>query len=102
MRLTQNTHMGKFSGEATPLPGNPDFVVSHGVFRMDGQGGSGKFACQLREQQLRELGYSVVMATVDSKNAKQINILQSRGWQQVGPFKSRRSGNSLFIFAKQL
>ena len=92
-----------FSGEATPFPGTPDLVVSHGVYSHSGPGtGAGALANDVRLDQLEDLGYSAVMATVDEANVRQIAILDKQGWKHVGQFHSRRTSHNVLIYMKDL
>ena len=100
MRLVQ--HIGTqatFSGEATPLPGCPDIVVSHGVYSHYGKGtGVGRVANLLRTRQLRDLGYSAVICTVNAGNSAQLKILRDTGWHETSAFRNRRTGSDIITF----
>lgn len=103
MRLTQNAGDAVFSGEATPLPGNPDIVVSHGVYSHKGtRTGAGKLANDLRTAQLEALGYSAAICTVSSTNVAQIKILTACGWRCAATLVSKRTCNTIHLFVKDL
>lgn len=108
MRLVQQIKRWRepsvsFSGEASPLPGTPDVVVSHGVYSHNGIGtGAGRRANRMRLRQLYDLGYSAVMCTVDASNAQQINILRKEGWIESAAFISRRTQHGVVVFFRVL
>lgn len=92
-----------FSGCVTPLPGCPDVAVSHAVYRHENsEDGYGRRANAMRLRQLKELGYSVVICTVDRANKRQIAILRGEGWQCVQSFHNKRTNNVVDIWFKYL
>jgi hypothetical protein len=103
VRLTQEPLGGsKYTGEVTPLPGCPDMAVSHAVYRMTGTGMFGKAANLERLQQLRDLGYSAVMCTVENNNVRQMSIMLGCGWQACGVFLNKRTQHHVALFFHEL
>jgi hypothetical protein len=94
-----------FSGEVTPLPGNADIAVSHGVYGHSGsRSGVGKLAMLQRLKQIRDLGYSGVMCTVNDDNEAQYKLLTGAGWINItaGGLVSRRTDHCVSVWFKDL
>lgn len=88
-------------GELTTLPGCSQICVSHGVFLPPSERGRGKGKTANKRRQnivFNDLGYDVLMCTVDEANKPQINILQNNGWKKSFSFVSRKTGNSVAVY----
>jgi hypothetical protein len=77
-------------------------AVSHAVYRMEGTGSFGRAACNERMQQLRDLGYSAVMCTVDTSNVKQMSVMLGCGWSNCGVFLNKRTQHHVALFFREL
>lgn len=92
-----------YSGEVTPLPGCADIAVSHAVYCHNGSGGGGgREAMQQRLLQLKELGYSAVMCTVNAENARQLHILEKEGWTIGLDIHNKRTKNRIRLCYREL
>lgn len=88
----------RFSGEQgrynlTPMPGNEDVAISHGVLiyeELRGKG-YGKSQHDARLENARKLGYSYVICTVKADNAVEKHILAKKGWTKLGFFTPQYS-----------
>lgn len=91
-----------FSFIVTELPGNPDVAVLHGLFRLSGPQGNGKFGLAERCNLLYNVGYSSVQCTVDCGNQKEIACLEFNGFSCHHHFTSRRTGHKIGLWCKEL
>lgn len=92
-------------GEVDSLPGCSQIAVSHSVFVPDSLRGKGKgkLANKLRQEYFSdELGYDYTICTVADQNEAQIQIMCDNGWTRFDTFVSRKTGNIVHIFGKQL
>lgn len=102
-KLVQNVNGNIYVGFVSPMPGNSDIAVSHGVYLMKGDKPScGTQANLLRISQIRELGYSSILCTVASDNHKQHCILARNGWALVGASLSKRTKTLVHIYLRNL
>lgn len=88
----------------SPFPGNCGIAVSHYAYVCHNrQGiGHGKKLTEVREILAKELGYSVIMATVECTNIKQVAIMNKRGWKVDKTFYNARSEHNCFVWTKLL
>lgn len=92
----------EYSGLITPLPGCPDIAVSHALYLSNGPGGKGKEANKKRLKQLKKLGFSAVLCTVDNNNAKQKEILKTNNWIEIPNIYNRRTKHTISLYIKHL
>lgn len=88
-------------GEIDSLPGCTQIAVSHSVYLPVHPRGSGvgKSANSKRKQIVfDELGYDMMICTVDRKNETQRHILIENGWRCVTAFLSRKTGNAVELW----
>jgi hypothetical protein len=88
-------------GELTTLPGCSQIAVSHSVFLPpDKRGqGLGKTANKARKElAFDELGYDVMMCTVNASNIAQTKILLDNGWYCVDSFLSSKTSHVVQIW----
>lgn len=96
---------GKAVAEVHSLPGCSQVAVVHAanVMPEHRSGGVGHAAHRDRLERLRdELAYDFAVCTVDAANAAQIAIVRKAGWTQVGEFVSRRTGNTVTMWVRNL
>ncbi len=99
------SYQGKAVAEVDSLPGCAQVAVVHASFvSPEFQGkGVGKRAHNNRLALLKdEFLYDAAIATVCYQNGAQMNIMRAAGWTQAGHFLSRKTGNTVAIFVKQL
>jgi hypothetical protein len=101
-KLIQEVGDNVYVGFVSPLPGASDIAVSHGVFRHKGVGGHGKTANRVRVRQIADMGYSVVMCTVNLDNRRQITILESEGWTLQYTYYNQRTTSRCRVYFKDL
>lgn len=89
-------------GEIDSLPGCTQIAVSHSVFlpvhhRGDGLGTE---ANKMRQRiAFEELGYDMMMCTIDSENKVQQRILTKNRWMCLTSFKSRKTGHIVEVWS---
>jgi L-amino acid N-acyltransferase YncA len=96
---------GKAVAEVHSLPGCSQVAVVHAanVLPAHRSGGIGTAAHMDRLARLRdELAYDFAVCTVDKANAAQLSIVRKAGWTQVGEFTSRRTGNTVTMWVRNL
>lgn len=93
---------GNQVGELTSLPGCSQIAVSHDVFSLDKNAGRGSESNQERLNLCSNLGYDVVMCSVNSKNEKQLKILSNNDWSFAFDFLSSKTGHTVSVFYKRL
>lgn len=89
-------------GELDTLPGCSQVAVSHGVFIDETSRGHGlgRLANQERRQvAFNDLGYDMMICTIDSSNTHQRSLLQSEGWSCLKSFKSRKTGHTVELWS---
>lgn len=88
----------------SPFPGNCGIVVSHYAYvEHKRQGaGNGSLLAALREKLAKALGYTIITATVECTNIKQIAIMLKRGWKVEKTFKNKRTEHDCFVWTKLL
>lgn len=101
MRLFQKFKNAVFYGEVSTLPGCAGVAVSHSLFR-EGSSGFGVQANRLRLSQIKGLGYSCVICTVDECNDKQRAILTKTGWKNLKSFRNKATGHWVEIWFHDL
>lgn len=92
-------------GEIDSLPGSSQVAVSHSVYLHESQRGNGvgQKAMESRLSYLtNDLGYDYVICTVREKNEAQIILLEKNGWEYLDCFNSRKTGNTVFIYGREL
>lgn len=91
-------------GEIDNLPGCSQVAVFHSVFvrEQDRGKGIGRSAHAFRLQEAKDLGYNLVMCTVNEKNIAEIKILKEYGWKEATSFDSTKTGNSVLLFTKHI
>jgi RimJ/RimL family protein N-acetyltransferase len=90
-------------GSIDDLPGCTQVAVSHGVYVPKDKRGQGLgFGAQLKRQKMcfDELGYDMMLCTVDSENRPQQKILLNTGWKWLTWFKSRKTGHIVDLYAR--
>lgn len=94
-------NLGGVVGELTSLPGCSQIVVSHGVFvaRNERRKGLGTTAGLARRKLIAELGYDLMLCTVDASNSAQLAVLGKTGWHQLTSFISSKTGHTLELWA---
>lgn len=95
---------GGVIGEIDNLPGCSQIAVFHSVFVLPGLRGKGlgKQAHAERLVEAENLGYDVAMCTAQLSNEPQIRILEENKWERVHVFTSKKTGNAVGIFIKEL
>lgn len=89
-------------GELTSLPGCSQVVVSHGVYLPEEERGKGKGTAANRTRQklaFFDLGYDLMLCTVDASNEAQRKTLTKTGWWVLTDFPSRRTGHTVELWA---
>jgi len=90
--------------ELSSLPGCSQICVSHAVFvpkELRGTGVGSK-AHQKRLELMKDLGYDLVVCTVDQSNIAQMSIMSKFGWIQVTSFISTKTEHIVCLFVKHL
>lgn len=100
MRLVINDVVG----ELTTLAGCSQVCISHSVFLPKAQRGKGKgFAAHgSRLNYIRELGYDLVICTVDMSNHVQVKILELYGWTKASEFMSSKTDHMVGLYVRPL
>lgn len=88
-------------GEIDSLPGCSQIAVSHSVFNAGERGqGIGKFANKKRKDiAFNQLGYDLMLCTVNVGNYAQLQVLRANGWYRLHIFKSRKTGHDVELWA---
>ena len=88
-------------GELTTLPGCSQVAVSHAVFVQRNERGKGKgTAANLSRRILAgELGYDLMICTVDAANSAEIAVLGKAGWHPLTSFVSSKTGHTVEVWA---
>lgn len=89
-------------GELDSLPGCSQVVVSHSVFTPAEYRGHGLGHLAARNRQefvFGELGYDMMICTVDASNEVQQSILKKMGWTFMRGFDSRKTGHRVEMWA---
>jgi hypothetical protein len=98
VRLVQRLFQRVFVGELSTMPGCDSIAISHGVFRQHGEEGFGTAAAFERLMQIKELGYSATLCTVNLANLKELKILENTGWQQIANFTNPKTNHDVGLF----
>jgi predicted GNAT superfamily acetyltransferase len=91
-------------GEIDNLPGCSQVAVFHSVFvppdrRSCGFGGA---AHALRLEHAKGLGYDAAICTVNMDNKAQLAILEKNHWGNALQFKSKKTGNIVGLFVREI
>lgn len=88
----------------TQLPGCCGVVVSNGAWIEGNVRGNGLGDYFHRERiSLSEfMGYTVMMCTTVSSNEAENHILEKNDWKKVHTFQNKRTGNTVFIWIKDI
>lgn len=92
------------SYQLTNFPGNSQIAVLNADFIAPDKRGKG-LGKQLHEDKLNkaiELGYDMIVCTVITSNVAQVKILLKYGWTKLSRFNSKKTGNDITMFSKQL
>lgn len=90
--------------ELNPFPGSNQIVVSNHAFIYPKYRGTGKGKTQ-HEQRLmkaRELGYDLIVCTVNSNNLIEKHILDKYGWSKGAEFRSTETNHLLEMWSKEI
>lgn len=90
--------------ELNPFPGCNQIVVSNHAFiypKYRGKG-LGQSQHQQRLAKAKELGYNLILCTVNKSNAAELHILDKNGWLPVERFTNTETGNDVAIWSRQL
>lgn len=96
-RVSENSRINIGQFRFSSLPGCPGIVVSHGTFlnkNTRGQGLSDDFR-KLKERLAKELGYSVMIATVDLSNIPGVGNLMKSKYDICKTFRNGRSDHEV-------
>lgn len=88
-------------GELDSLPGCTQIAVSHSVYVEKAARGKGLGFRANRKRQLiafNELGYDMMICTVDQANTDQRHILEKSGWVCYTAFISRKTGHAVELW----
>lgn len=89
-------------GEIDSLPGCTQIVVSHSVY-LDKplRGKSIAFGANIKRKRIAfdDLGYDMMICTVDYDNKSQRKILENTGWKPLTFFVSRKTGHTVELWA---
>ena len=92
--------------ELNPFPGCNQIVVSnHAFIYPEYRGkGYGQVQHEARLEKARELGYDLILCTVNSKNLAEIHILRKYGWVEHhdSRFVNSETSNTIQVWAKRL
>jgi len=89
-------------GEIDTLPGCSQVAVSHSVFIHENARGHGLGRLANKERRnvaFNDLGYDMMICTIDSSNAAQRSLLQSENWRCLTSFKSRKTGHTVELWS---
>lgn len=93
-------------GQSTfsPLPGNSDIIVSHGLLIFSEYRGKGlaKIFQELRTFFAKSLKMSKIIATVNIENLPQVFSAKDAGWKFGSAFSSKQSGHKISLIEKDL
>jgi hypothetical protein len=88
-------------GELTSLPGCSQVVVSHAVFiPKEARGRRNAVPSNWERQRLcfEELGYDLMICTVDAANEAQLRVLAKSGWQKMTSFVSTKTEHTVELW----
>lgn len=88
--------------ELDNLPGCTQVCVSHSAFVLPELRGTGhgKADHEERLEQISELKYNYALATTDSRNERQNNILIKNGWRELDRFMSSKTQHNVIIWGR--
>src|SRR5688500_1903670 len=102
-RSPASTQVAAFVGEVISLPGCPVVGVSHALYKIEGSAkGYGVAAFNMRANQMRELGYAIMLCTVRVDNAAQKAILKKVGADRVATFYNPQTNNDIELYVYRL
>lgn len=89
-------------GEIDSLPGCTQIAVSHSVYlpvhhRGDGLGTTAN--TKRKQIAFDELGYDMMICTIDGNNLPQKQILLTNGWKFLNYFVSRKTGHTVELWS---
>lgn len=96
------TNINGVIGELDTLQGCTQVAVSHSVFLEASARGNGKaIPANWARQKLvfEELGYDMMICTVDQANERQRHILKKSGWTWLDEFISRKTGHVVELWS---
>lgn len=91
-------------GEIEDLPGCSQIAVFHSAFVLPQYRNLrvGEEAHLARLDLAKKLLYDAALCTVSATNEAQIRILRKNGWILIMTFKSRKTGNDVCLYAREL
>lgn len=90
--------------ELNPFPGCNQIVVSNPAFiypKYRGKG-FGQKQHQERLDKAKELGYDMIMCTVNHTNCAELHILHKFGWDSGGSLFNHETGHFLVVYTKYI
>lgn len=95
-------YIGKFG--VLPMPGCKGVAIFHHVEvdpKWRGKG-IGREFLRIRMEAAKEAGYSMAVATVQSSNQLEKDLLVSKGWSVLCAFYNRGTGHDVIMYRKEL
>lgn len=96
------TNIDGVVGEIDSLPGCSQIAVSHSVYldiEARGQGFGSQANSKRCELAFGELGYDMMLCTVDAANVRQKKILIKNGWECLTLFISRKTNHTVELWS---